>query len=45
MEIVSVEGLVPQDYLLRKIDSAIDFTHTYDFRGGFLSETYEHTET
>ena len=26
-----LEGLVPQDHLLRKIDSAIDFTHIYDF--------------
>ena len=26
-----MEGLVPQDHLLRKIDSAVDFTHIYDF--------------
>ncbi len=31
LEIVSVEGLVPHDHLLRKIDSAVDFTHIYDF--------------
>ena len=31
LEMVSVEGLVPQDHLLRKIDSAVDFTHIYDF--------------
>lgn len=31
IEMVSVEGLVPQDHLLRKIDSAVDFTHIYDF--------------
>lgn len=28
---VSVETLVPQDHLLRKIDSAVDFIHIYDF--------------
>ena len=31
LEMVSVETLVPQDHLLRKIDSAVDFTHIYDF--------------
>ena len=31
LEMVSVEGLVPQDHLLRKIDSAVDFAHIYDF--------------
>lgn len=31
LEFVSTEHLVPQDHLLRKIDSAIDFTHIYDF--------------
>lgn len=31
LEMVSVEGLVPQNHLLRKIDSAVDFTHIYDF--------------
>lgn len=30
LEMVSVEGLVPKDHLLRKIDSAVDFTHIYD---------------
>ena len=30
LEIVSVEVLVPQDHLLRKIDRAVDFTHIYD---------------
>lgn len=30
MEFVCLEELVPQDHLLRKIDSAIDFTHIYD---------------
>lgn len=27
---VSLERLVPQDHLLRKIDCAVDFTHIYD---------------
>ena len=31
LEMVSVEGLVPQNHLLRKIDSVVDFTHIYDF--------------
>lgn len=31
LEMMSVEGLVPQDHLLRKIDSAVDFSHIYDF--------------
>ena len=31
LEMVNVETLVPQDHLLRKIDSAVDFTHIYDF--------------
>ena len=31
LEMVSVDGLVPQDHLLRKIDSAVDFTRIYDF--------------
>lgn len=31
LEKVSVEGFVPKDHLLRKIDSAVDFTHIYDF--------------
>lgn len=31
LEMVSVEGLVPFDHLLRKIDCAVDFTHIYDF--------------
>ena len=35
LEMVSVEGLVPQDHLLRKIDSAVDFAHIYDFVGGY----------
>lgn len=31
LEMVSLEHLVPQDHLLRKIDYAVDFTHIYDF--------------
>ena len=31
LEMISLEGLVPQDHLLRKIDCAVDFTHIYDF--------------
>ncbi len=31
IEMFSVEGFVPQDHLLRKIDRAVDFTHIYDF--------------
>lgn len=31
MEFISIEELVPKDHLLRKIDSAVDFTHIYEF--------------
>ena len=30
LEIFSIEGFVPADHLLRKIDSAVDFNHIYD---------------
>ena len=30
IEIFSIEDFVPADHLLRKIDSAVDFTHIYD---------------
>ena len=30
IEIFSIEDFVPSDHLLRKIDSAIDFTHIYE---------------
>ena len=30
VEIFSIEEFVPADHLLRKIDSAIDFTHIYE---------------
>ena len=31
IEFVNTEGMVPQEHLLRKIDSAVDFCHIYDF--------------
>ena len=31
LEFVSLENMVPQDHLLRKIDSAIDFKKIYEF--------------
>lgn len=31
IEMLSIEDVVAQDHLLRKIDSAIDFEHIYDF--------------
>ena len=31
VEIFSIEEFVPQEHLLRKIDSAVDFTQVYDF--------------
>ena len=31
MEFVSLEEMVPQDHLLRKIDAAIDFKRIYEF--------------
>ena len=30
VQIVDLEGLVPQDHLLRKIDRVVDFSHIYD---------------
>lgn len=30
LQIVDLEGMVPQDHLLRKIDRAVDFSHIYD---------------
>jgi len=33
IEFFSIEEFVPQDHLLRKIDSAVDFTHIYDMVG------------
>lgn len=31
LEIISIEGMVPKDHLLRKIEAAVDFTRIYDF--------------
>lgn len=31
IEFFSIEEFIPKEHLLRKIDSAIDFTHIYDF--------------
>lgn len=31
MEFVSLEEMVPQNHLLRKIDAAIDFNKLYEF--------------
>ncbi len=30
MQVVDLEGMVPQDHLLRKIDKVVDFNHIYD---------------
>ena len=30
IEFFSIDNFVPQEHLLRKIDSAVDFTHIYD---------------
>ena len=30
LEVFSIEEFVPTDHLLRKIDSAVDFSHIYD---------------
>jgi transposase len=30
LQIVDLEGMVPQDHLLRKIDKVVDFTHIYN---------------
>ena len=31
LEFVSIEELVPEDHLLRKIDAAVDFNKIYEF--------------
>ena len=36
VEIFSIEEFVPADHLLRKIDSAVDFTHIY----GIVEDMY-----
>ncbi|MEA4926358.1 MAG: transposase, partial [Syntrophomonadaceae bacterium] len=30
MQLVNLEGMVPQDHLLRKIDRVVEFNHIYD---------------
>ena len=30
LEIVSIDGIVPREHLLRKIDAAVNFNHIYD---------------
>lgn len=39
LEMVSVERLVPQNHLLRKIDFAVDFTQICDFMQDLLHLT------
>jgi hypothetical protein len=40
LEIVSLDGLVPKDHLLRKIDAVIDFSFIHDrVAGGFIART------
>ena len=40
MQIVSLEQLVPEDHLLRKIDAAVDFDFIYDLvEEKYLTET------
>lgn len=34
MKMVCIEEMVSKDHILRKIDSAIDFTHIYELVGG-----------
>ena len=34
VEFFSIDDFVPQDHLLRKIDSVLDFTKIYDFVSG-----------
>jgi transposase len=34
VEFINTEERIPQDHLLRKMDSAVDFTHLYDFVEG-----------
>ena len=38
LEIFSIEEFVPQEHLLRKIDTAVDFTHIYDFVSDLYSK-------
>ena len=36
LEVFSIEEFVPADHLLRKIDSAVDFSHIYDIVKDFI---------
>ena len=38
VEMVNIDMLVPEDHLLRKIDTAIDFTKIYEFVKDLYSE-------
>ena len=38
LEVFSIEEFVPQEHLLRKIDSAVNFTHIYDFVSDLYSK-------
>ena len=38
VEIVSLEDLVPEDHLLRKIDAAVDFRKIYEFVEGLYCD-------
>jgi len=37
VEILNIEERIPKDHLLRKIDSAVDFSHIYDIVGDLYS--------
>lgn len=39
VSMVCLEDLVPQNYILRKIDKAIDFSFIYDEVEGMYSDT------
>jgi hypothetical protein len=39
LEIVSLDGLVPKDHLLRKIDAVIDFSFIHDRLPDFIVRT------
>lgn len=39
LEMVSLDGLVPKDHLLRKIDAVTDFSFIHDRVAGFIALT------
>ena len=43
LEVFSIEEFVPQEHLLRKIDSAVNFTHIYDFVSDLYSKDNPHS--